>query len=152
MTTETSAVTWASLNLNEIDVDSKPEGSTERSELPSPATYKLKLVGAKANPFQSGTTDIDFVVVEGPHARQHLFATLPSPGKYSWVSKAAAFLIKRMGVAQLPGEELIETLNRGAANGAGTISADVAPDTYVNNKGQSVTKPKLQYFSITAAV
>lgn len=154
MTSETTnAVTWASLNLNEIDVDSKPtEGSGERSELPSPATYKLRLVGAKANPFQMGTTDIDFAVVEGPHARQHLFATLPSPAKYNWVSKAAALLIKRMGVTQLPGEDLIETLNRGAASGAGTIQAEVAPDTYTSKTGALITKPRLQYFSITASV
>lgn len=144
---------WAELNLNEISTERDATAVGTRTELPSPATYKLKLVGAKANPYQAGTTDIDFQVVEGAHARQHLFASLPSPSKGKWVAQAAAFLIKRLGITQQPGEDLIDTLSRGAANGAGLITADVMPDSYVSKTtGETVTKPKLQYFSVQAAV
>jgi hypothetical protein len=142
---------WSELNLNEVDTE-KQAGSGERSELPSPATYKLRLVGSKPNPYQSGTTDIDFAVADGQYKNKHLFASLPSPDKGNWVQQAAAILIKRLGGEQLPGEELVDTLTRLAQNSNALITADVAPDTYTNKQGETKTKPKLQFFSVAAAV
>jgi hypothetical protein len=148
--TENGGITsWASLNLNEIQTERSTEAQ-ERTELPA-GSYKMKFVGAKQNPFESGTTDLDFVVVEGPQTKRHLFSRLPSPDKGSWVSAAAALLVKRLGGSQLPGEDLITLLNRIAPT-ASAITADVIEDTYFSTKNNAnVTKPKLQYFSIAAA-
>jgi hypothetical protein len=156
MTTEATngqPLSWASLNLSEIDTDSTG-GGTPAGEVPT-GTYKLRLVGSKPNPFpnQQGTTDIDFVITEGQYARKHVFASLPSPGAYSWVPKAAAILVKRLGITQQPGEDLVDTLSRGAANGASLITADVVESKYTDSNGnERQGRPKLQFFSIAAAV
>jgi hypothetical protein len=141
---------WADLNLNEV-VTEREEGTTQtRSELPA-GNYKFKLVGAKQNPFESGTTDIDLVVVEGPNAKRHLFAKLPAPNVTKYAAQWAAILVKRLGGSQLPGEDLITLLNRIAPT-ASPITADVVEDSYFSTKqNQMVSKPKLQYFSIAAA-
>ena len=137
------------MNLNELSTDRG--GNTERTEVPA-GNYKFRLAGSKPNPFKTGTTDIDLVIVEGPQKGRHVFATLPAPDAYSWVPQAAAILVKRLGITQQPGEDLVDTLSRGAANGSGAITADVIDDTYTNNAGAQVTKPKLQFFSVAAAV
>lgn len=142
---------WSELNLSEVDTEKQGVASGERTELPSPANYKLRLAGSKPNPYQTGTTDIDFIVAEGQYKNKHLFASLPSPDKGSWVAQAAAILIKRLGGTQMPGEELVDTLTRISQNGAALITADVIPDTYTKD-GVTKTKPKLQYFSVAAAV
>lgn len=147
-----TTLTWAELNLNEIETDGGGTGTA--SEVPT-GNYKLRLVGAKPNPFpnQVGTTDIDFVIADGKYAKRHVFASLPSPGKYSWVPKAAAILVKRIGVTQQAGEDLVDTLSRAAANGAGLITADVEENRYTDAAGnEKIGRPKLQFFSITPAV
>jgi hypothetical protein len=154
MTEQTNGqpLSWASLNLAEIDTDG---GGQSTGEVPT-GTYKLRLVGAKPNPFpnQAGTTDIDLVITEGQYARKHVFASLPAPGSYSWVPKAAAILVKRLGITQQPGEDLVDTLSRGAANGASLITADVQENRYTdkNTGEEKVGRPKLQFFSIASAV
>lgn len=142
---------WRDLNLNEVDIDSRSEASSQpRTELPA-GNYTFKLVGAKQNPFEAGTTDIDLVVVSGPQSKRHLFAKLPAPHITKYAAQWAAILVKRLGGSQMPGEDLIETLNRIAPT-ANAFTADVAEDTYTSKKtGELVTKPKLQYFSIVAA-
>jgi len=146
--TTNGPVTWASLNLAEVNT----EGEGVASEIPT-GTYKLRLVGSKPSPFKEGVTDIDFVVTEGQYAKRHVFATLPPPGAYSWVPKAAAILIKRLGITQQPGEDLVDTLSRAAANGAGLITADVQENNYTDANGNpKVGRPKLQFFSIASAV
>jgi hypothetical protein len=155
MTTEQTngvPLSWASLNLAEVDTDSG--GSAPTGEVPT-GTYKLRLVGSKPNPFpnQEGTTDIDFQIVEGQYARKHIFASLPAPGKYSWVPKAAAILVKRLGITQQPGEDLVDTLSRGAANGASLITADVTENTYTDANGNSKQgRPRFQFFSVASAI
>lgn len=142
-------ITWASLNLNEVNTESE---GTERSEVPS-GNYKMRLVGSKPSPFREGDTDIDFVITEGQYAKRHVFASLPAPGKYTWVPKAAAILVKRIGATQQPGEDLVDTLSRAAANGAGAITADVQENRYTDSNGnEKVGRPKLQFFSIASAV
>ena len=139
---------WDQLNLNEVNTDPQP---MERTEV-QPGTYKFRFVGAKENPYRAGDTDLDFVIIEGTQAKRHVFASLPAPGAYKWVVPAAAILVKRLGGEQLPGEGLIETLNRIAANGAGSITADVADGSYTNKTtGALVYKPKFQFFSVAAA-
>jgi hypothetical protein len=142
------SVSWSSLNLNEVQ-DTQP---TERTEVPA-GTYTFKLVGAKMSPFQHGATDIDFVITEGPQTKRRVFASLPTPDKGKWVASAASLLIKQLGGTHLPGEELVDTLNRIASNGANQITADIAENKYVDkNTGELKTgRPKFQYFSVTAA-
>lgn len=141
---------WADLNLNEVVTERSDSEPREKTELPA-GNYKFKLVGAKQNPFEAATTDIDFVVVEGPHSKRHLFARMPGPAVTKYAEQWAAILVKRLGGSQLPGEDLITLLNRIAPT-ANAISADVIDDTYFSTaKGVNVTKPKLQYFSIQAA-
>lgn len=142
---------WADLNLNDIDIDARSEGApTERTELPG-GNYKLRLVGAKQNPFEAATTDLDFVVVEGPQSKRRLFAKLPGPNVTKHAPMWAAILVKRLGGSQNPGEDLISTLNRIAPT-ANAITADVTEDTYFSVKlGANVTKPKLMFYSIQAS-
>ena len=147
--TPNSGVSWADLNLNTLDTSANT--STERTELPA-GNYKFKLVGSKPNPFRAGDTDIDLVVVEGPQTKRHLFASLPTPDKGRWVAQAAAILIKRLGVEQIPGEDLVDTLSRAAANGTSAITADVVTENFTRRDGTAGSKPKLQFFSIAAAV
>lgn len=144
-------ITWASLNLNEVNTEDT--GGVTASEVPT-GTYKMRLVGSKPNPFREGDTDIDLLIVEGQYAKRHVFASLPSPGKYSWVPKAAAILVKRIGATQLPGEDLVDTLSRAAANGAGLITADVQENTYTDKTTGEIKqgRPKVQFFSIASAV
>lgn len=141
---------WSDLNLNEVSFERSGDTPQERTELPA-GNYTFKLVGAKQNPFETATTDIDLVVVAGPHAKRHLFARLPGPAVTKYAAQWAAILVKRLGGSQLPGEDLITLLNRIAPT-ANAISADVVEDTYFSTKNNAnVTKPKLQYFSIQAA-
>jgi hypothetical protein len=142
-------VNWSDLNLNEVNIER--DATSTRSEVPA-GNYKFRLAGSKPNPFKPGTTDIDLVIVEGEYKGRHVFATLPPPDAYSWVPQAAAILVKRLGITQMPGEDLVDTLSRGAANGAGLITADVIEDKFTDNAGNLRSKPKLQYFSIAAAV
>ena len=149
--TNGAALTWASLNLNTIETDNT--GGATAGEVPA-GNYKFRLVGAKPSPFKEGTTDVDLVITEGPQARRHVFASLPAPGSYSWVPKAAAILVKRLGVTQQPGEDLVDVLSRAAANGASLITADISDNNYTD-KVTGETKqgrPKLQFFSIASAV
>lgn len=149
--TEATPVSWASLNLNTV-VTERANGETqERTELP-PGNYTFKFVGAKQNPYEPGTTDLDFVVAAGPHSKRHLFAKIPAPSVTKYAIQWAAILIKRLGVEQLPGEELIDTLNRAASNGASAVSGEVILDTWTDkNTGAMRSKPKLQFFSLQAA-
>jgi hypothetical protein len=152
MTEPTSnGLSWSSLNLNEIET--APQ--TERSEVP-PGTYKFRLVGAKPSPFENqvGSTDIDFVVTEGPYSKRHVFASLPMPDKGKWVVSAAALLIKQLGGTHNSGEDLIDTLNRIASSGANPIQATLSENTYTDrNTGELKTgRPKFQYFSVQAAL
>jgi hypothetical protein len=148
-TSNGSITSWADLNLNDVVTERAGEDTT-KTELPA-GNYKFKLVGAKQNPFEPATTDIDLVVVEGPHSKRHLFARLPGPSVTKYAAQWAAILVKRLGGSQLPGEDLITLLNRIAPT-ASAITADVSDDTYFSTtKGANVTKPKLMYFSIQAA-
>lgn len=141
---------WADLNLNEVVTEREDSSSLPRTELPA-GNYKFKLVSAKQNPYETGTTDIDLVVIEGPQTKRHLFARLPAPNVTKYAAQWAAILVKRLGGSQLPGEDLITLLNRIAPT-ANAITADVAEDSYFSTKQNAmVTKPKLQYFSIQAA-
>lgn len=142
---------WTDLNLNELDTEKQGASSGTRTELPAPATYTLRLNGSKENPYQTGTTDIDFVVADGQYKGKHLFASLPSPDKGSWVAQAAAILVKRIGGTQIAGESLVETLSRLSKESNALITANVEPDTFMS-QGVQKTKPKLQFFSIQAAV
>jgi hypothetical protein len=149
MTTETNGGTlsWASLNLNQVDTQ-----PTERSEVPA-GNYLFRLAGAKNSPYQVGATDIDLIISEGPQAKRHVFASLPTPDKGKWVIQAASLLIKALGGTHQPGEELVDTLNRLAQNGAGQFTADVIENTY-NDKTTGeprVGRPRLQYFTIQQA-
>lgn len=144
-----STLSWSSLNLNEVNMTS-PEG---RTEVPA-GRYTFRLVGAKPSPYQVGSTDFDLVITEGPQAKRHVFASLPTPNKGKWVIQAASLLIKSLGGTHQEGEELVDTLNRLAANGAGQISADIIENQY-NDKttGELKTgRPRLQYFTIQPAV
>jgi hypothetical protein len=145
-----TAMTWSELNLNQIDTAAS---SSTPAEIPT-GNYKLRLVGAKPNPYREGETDIDFVVVEGQYTKRHVFTSLPKPGSYTWVIPAAALLIQRLGIEQQPGEDLVDTLSRGAANGAGLITADVqGAQEYTAKDGQvKMGRPKFQFFSVAAAV
>ena len=144
-----STLSWASLNLNEV----APE-PMERTEVPA-GTYTFRLANAKPSPFpnQEGTTDIDLVITEGPQSKRHVFASLPTPDKGKWVVQAASILIKALGGTHQAGEELVDTLNRLAANGAGKFTADVI-DNFYNDKttgAQKQGRPRVQFFSIQAA-
>lgn len=142
-----STLSWASLNLNEVA--SEP---MERTEVPA-GNYKFRLVGAKPSPYQAGATDIDFVISEGPQAKRHVFASLPTPDKGKWVIQSASLLIKQLGGTHQTGEELVDTLNRLASSGANQITADVIENTYTDKvTGELKTgRPRFQYFSVTAA-
>lgn len=143
---------WSDLNLNEVNIDERAEGGSggTRSELPA-GNYKFKLVSAKENPYEAGGTDIDFVVVEGPQARRHLFAKLPAPHVTKYAPQWAAILVKRLGGEQMPGEDLITLLNRIAPT-ANAITADVIDETFFSKKqNTNLTKPKFQFFSVQAA-
>lgn len=145
--------TWASLNLNEIVTD-RPEGASgERTELPE-GNYTFRLVGAKENPYKAGTTDVDFAVVAGPRTKQHLFATIPPPSAAKGIGvQFAAVLVKRLGIPQQTGEDLIDYLNRAAASGASAITGDVIHETYFSTKyNEQRSKPKLQWFSLQSAI
>lgn len=150
MTAETSngnTLSWASLNLNEV----APEPQ-ERTEVPA-GIYKMKLSGAKPNPYRSGDTDLDFIIVEGAQSKRHIFASLPTPGKGPWVVQAASNLIKQLGGEHQAGEELIDTLNRIAPT-ANPVTAEVVENTY-NDKTTGelkVGRPRLQYFTVQAAL
>ena len=148
MSTETngSTVSWASLNLNQVDTS----GPTERTEVPA-GNYTFRLAGAKPSPYQAGTTDIDLVITGGPQQKRHVFASLPTPDKGKWVVQAASILIKALGGTHQTGEELVDTLNRLAANGAGQFSADVIENNYNDRlTGEpKVGRPRVQFFSIT---
>lgn len=138
------------MNLNQIDTE---DTGGKTSEVPA-GNYKMRLVGSKQNPYRETDTDIDFQIVEGQYARKHIFASLPSPAKGDWVAKAAAVLVKRIGATQLPGEDLVDTLSRAAANGPGLITADVT-DNFYTDKNTGETKqgrPRLAFFSIASAV
>jgi hypothetical protein len=146
-TNGSTTLSWASLNLNEV----APE-PMERTEVPA-GTYKFRLVGAKPSPYQAGSTDIDFVISEGPQARRHVFASLPTPDKGKWVIQAASNLIKNLGGTHQTGEELVDTLNRLAQNGASQITADISENQYTDKTtGELKTgRPRFQYFSVTAS-
>jgi hypothetical protein len=146
--TNGSTLSWASLNLNAVDMTS----DSPRTEVPA-GNYTFKLVGAKASPYQSGTTDLDLVITEGPQAKRHVFASLPSPDKGKWVIQAASLLIKSLGGSQQPGEELIDTLNRTASSGANAITADVEENHYIDRAtGEpKVGRPRIRFFSIQSA-
>jgi hypothetical protein len=146
--TNGSTLSWASLNLNQVDMTS----DSPRTEVPQ-GNYTFKLVGAKASPYQVGTTDLDLVITEGPQAKRHVFASLPSPDKGKWVIQAASLLIKSLGGTQQPGEELIDTLNRTAASGANAITADVEENHYTDRTtGEpKVGRPRIRFFSVQAA-
>jgi len=95
---------------------------------------------------------MDFQVVEGPQTKRHIFASLPTPDKGSWVISAASILIKQLGGQHTPGEELLDTLNRIAPT-ANAITADVA-DNYYKDKNTGETKqgrPRFQFFSVQSA-
>lgn len=145
--------TWASLNLNEIVTD-RPEGASgERSELPE-GNYTFRLVGGKENPYKPGTTDVDFVVTSGPRTKQHLFATIPPPSTAKGIGvQFAAILVKRLGIPQQTGEDLIDYLNRAANAGASAVSGDVVHETYFSTKyNETRSKPKLMWFSLQSVV
>jgi len=144
---------WASLNLNTIVTD-RPEGSSgERTELPE-GNYTFRLVGGKENPYKAGTTDVDFVISSGPRSKQHLFATIPPPSAAKGIGvQFAAVLVKRLGVPQQAGEELIDYLNRAAISGASAISGDVVHESYFSTKyNEQRSKPKLLWFSLQSAI
>jgi hypothetical protein len=149
--TENGGITsWSQLNLNEVVTERAAGEAQERTELPA-GNYTFKFVGAKQNPYEPLTTDLDFVVTQGPHSKRHLFARLPGPNVTKYAPQWAAILVKRLGGSQLPGEDLITLLNRIAPT-ANAITADVTDDTYFStSKGINVTKPKLMFFSINAA-
>jgi hypothetical protein len=144
-----TTLSWASLNLDQVDVQ-----PTERTEVPA-GSYKLRLVDAKPSRFENqlGTTEMSFAIVEGPQAKRRIFASLPTPDKGKWVVQAASILIKALGGTHQPGEELVDTLNRLAANGANPITADIVDNHYTDKvTGEARTgKPRLQYFSIQPA-
>lgn len=144
-----NTLSWASLNLNEVT----PESTGERTETPA-GNYTFRLVNAKPSPYQAGATDIDFVITEGPQARRHVFASLPTPDKGKWVISAASLLIKSLGGEHKSGEELVDTLNRIAANGGNKITADIVDNQYVDKNTQEVKqgRPRFQYFSVMPAV
>lgn len=147
-TSNGSTLSWSSLNLNQVDLAS--EGP--RTEVP-PGRYTFRLVNAKPSPYQVGSTDFDLVITEGPQAKRHVFASLPTPDKGKWVIQAASLLIKALGGTHEQGEELVDTLNRLATNGANPITADIIENQY-NDKttGELKTgRPRLQYFSIQPA-
>lgn len=146
--TNGSTLSWASLNLNAVDMTS----DQPRTEVP-PGTYTLQLKSAKISPYQAGATDIDFIISDGPQAKRHVFASLPSPDKGRWVLQAASILIKALGGTHQAGEELTDTLNRLAQNGAGKITADLQENNYTDRTtGEpKVGRPRLQYFSVQAA-
>lgn len=147
--TNGNTVSWASLNLNQVDM-SAPEGA--RTEVPA-GNYTFRLAGAKPSPYQAGATDIDLVITEGAQSKRHVFASLPTPDKGKWVIQAASLLIKSLGGAHQPGEELVDTLNRLAQNGAGQITADVTENFYTdkNTGEQKQGRPRVQFFSIQPA-
>jgi hypothetical protein len=140
-----TTLSWANLNLNVVDTQ-----PTERTEVPA-GNYAFRLVGAKPSPYQVGTTDIDLVITEGPQSKRHVFASLPTPDKGKWVVQAASLLIKALGGTHQPGEELVDTLNRLASNGAGKFTADVSENRYIKDGEEKVGRPRLQYFSIQPA-
>jgi hypothetical protein len=143
-----ATISWSSLNLNEVSMAT--EGP--RQEVPA-GNYSFKLVGAKPSPYQVGTTDLDLVITEGPQAKRHVFASLPTPDKGKWVIQAASLLIKALGGTQQPGEDLIDTLNRTAQNGANAFTADVEENHYNDRTtGEPKTgRPRVRFFSIAAA-
>lgn len=145
-----STLSWASLNLNTVDMSN----DLPRTEVTA-GNYTFRLVGAKPSPFpnQSGTTDIDLVIAEGPQSKRHVFASLPTPDKGKWVVQAASILIKALGGTHQAGEELIDTLNRLATNGASKFTADVVDNFYTdrNTGEQKQGRPRVQFFSIQAA-
>lgn len=143
-----STLSWSALNLNEVDMG----GPTERTEVPA-GNYKFRLVGAKPSPYQAGSTDIDLVITEGSQAKRHVFASLPTPDKGKWVIQAASILIKALGGTHQTGEELTDTLNRIASNGASQFTADVVENTYTDKVTGELKqgRPRVQYFSIAAA-
>jgi hypothetical protein len=125
-----------------------------RTEVPA-GTYTFRLSGAKPSPFenQAGTTDIDLIIADGPQSKRHVFASLPTPDKGKWVVQAAGILIKALGGTHQAGEELVDTLNRLAQNGASKITADVV-DNYYTDKvtgAQRQGRPRVQFFSIAPA-
>lgn len=143
-----TALSWASLNLNEVAEATAPE----RTEVPA-GTYKLRLVSAKPSPYQAGSTDMDFVITEGPQSKRHIFASLPTPDKGKWVISAASNLIKSLGGEHKSGEDLVDTLNRIAPT-SNAVSATVAENNY-NDKitGEpKVGRPRVQFFSIQPAL
>lgn len=141
-------LSWASLNLNEVTAE-----PMERSEVPA-GTYTFKLVGAKLSPFenQKGATDIDLVITEGAQAKRHVFTSIPTPDKGKWVAQAASNLIKQLGGSHNPGEELYETLNRIAQNGANPVTADIEENQYTDKvTGELKTgRPRVRLFSFQA--
>jgi|SRR5579859_5760425 len=145
-TSNGSTLSWASLNLNQVDM-SAPE--TTRTEVPA-GNYTFRLVGAKPSPYQAGSTDIDLVITNGPQAKRHVFASLPTPDKGKWVIQAAGLLIKSLGGTHQAGEELVDTLNRIASNGASQFTADVQENYYTdkNTGEQKQGRPRVQFFSI----
>jgi hypothetical protein len=152
MTTETngSTLSWASLNLNEVDLGNS--NSATRTEVPA-GNYKFRLLGAKDSPFQQGATDIDLVISEGPQQKRHVFASLPTLDKGPWVAQAAAILVKSLGGSKNVGENLVDCLNRLAQNGAGAITADVEENHYNDRQtGEpKVGRPKVRFFSVQPA-
>jgi hypothetical protein len=142
-----STLSWASLNLNEV----APE-PMERTEVPA-GNYSFRLAGAKPSPYQAGSTDIDLVISAGPQAKRHVFASLPTPDKGKWVVQAASLLIKAVGGTHQPGEELVDTLNRLAQNGASQFTADVEENHYNDRiTGEpKVGRPRVRFFSIQPA-
>lgn len=145
----TPELSWANLNLNQVDTTAP---SSTRQEVPA-GNYTFRLLGAKPSPYQSGTTDIDLVITEGPQQKRHVFASLPTPNKGAWVVQAASILIKALGGTHETGEELVDTLNRLASNGAGPFTADVIENHYNDRTtGEAkVGRPKVQFFSIAPA-
>jgi hypothetical protein len=143
-----TTLSWSSLNLNQVDMTS----DGPRQEVPA-GSYKFQLKGAKPSPYQPGTTDIDLVIAEGPQSKRHVFASLPTPDKGKWVVQAASILIKSLGGTHQPGEELVDTLNRLASNGANAITADIVENNYTDRTtGEpKVGRPRVQFFSIQPA-
>ena len=128
-------------------------GPETRSEVPQ-GNYTFQLKGAKPSPYQVGATDIDLVIKEGPQAKRHVFASLPTPDKGKWVVQAASILIKALGGTHQAGEELVDTLNRLASNGAGAFTADVEENSYTDRVTGELKagRPRIRFFSIQSAV
>lgn len=151
MEATTNGITsWTELNLNELVAERTADATQAKSELPA-GNYKFRFVTAKQNPFEAGTTDIDLVVTEGPHARRHLFAKIPAPSVTKYAAQWAGTLIKTLGGTAQPGEDLISFLNR-IGPSAGPFTADVIMDTWNDkNTNELRSKPKLQFFSLQPA-